>query len=356
MKRSFDSLEMQTNTNFKVILVDYGSEPEMSNGVKKLLENYPFITYIYNNTRGMPWNRAHSLNTGIRIAETEFVFTADIDMIFKNNFVEKLIASAVHATVTFFQVYYLPQKFSNWENIGSQKYETSKKFALGLALLPVKTINEIGGYDEFYCFWGLEDNDLEHRLKKAGIKTNFFDEEVLMYHQWHLPGIASEKEFPQAWGVFQNDYFLSRESVVKRNELTGWGKLYSENERPALAYIHHPGAKFNLHTGSAAFFIYDLISQFRRVAPGNMVAFEFNDVKSEIHKNSRLGKTISFFQKKADALKVPMNLVSKFRNLYATVYEVRDEAIIFILSNKEVISDYCFLTEEKKIRLVILKK
>src|SRR5438552_2538149 len=90
-KRSLDSLSRQTSKEFNVIFIDYGSEEPFKSGVQKIITEYSFCNYVYSDSRGMPWNRSHALNTGIRLAKTGFVFTADIDMIFETKFVETLL-------------------------------------------------------------------------------------------------------------------------------------------------------------------------------------------------------------------------------------------------------------------------
>src|SRR3954467_4714663 len=91
VKRTLDSLKKQTVKDFSVIFIDYGSNDSFKQGVQKIVEEYSFCKYVYNDSRGMPWNRSHALNTGIRLTETDFVFTADIDMIFETHFVETLM-------------------------------------------------------------------------------------------------------------------------------------------------------------------------------------------------------------------------------------------------------------------------
>lgn len=356
VKRSLDSLNVQTNKNFKVIFIDYGSSSVLMNEVQKIVSKYSFCEYVYSDTRGMHWNRSHALNTGIRLAETEFVFTADIDMIFKKNFIEKLCGVAKDDCVSFFQVYYLPERFSNWKNISSKTYETSKKFALGLSLLPVKIIKSIGGYDEFYCFWGLEDNDLEHRLSTAGVKTKFYDDEVLMYHQWHHPSILSQKDFPEGWGVFQNDYFNSKKEIIKRNERSEWGRRFLENERKSIKMIKDPLTKFKVLNVSTSFFIYELIRQFENLTSEEVLCLEFNDINSVIHLRSRLGRTIYFLDKIFNIAKIPLKVISQFRYLYTTVFEVRDALMVFILAHHDKIEDYSIFIDDKKLKLVLIMR
>jgi glycosyltransferase involved in cell wall biosynthesis len=356
VKRTLDSLKKQTVKDFSVIFIDYGSNDSFKQGVQKIVEEYSFCKYVYNDSRGMPWNRSHALNTGIRLTETDFVFTADIDMIFETHFVETLMAEKEENAVTFFSVNYLPQNFSDWNNPKIKIYEESKNFALGLALLPVKVLNKLRGYDEFYCFWGQEDNDMQHRLEKARVQTKFYNSSVLMHHQWHPSSTLSEKELPAGWRVLQKDYFLSKSESIIRNEGKEWGKLLTEKDRPSLKLLDAPPSTFEIFGGSRSFFMYELNKQFNKLPVGTSLSFEFNDINSMIHQDSRLGKTIAFLQSLLDKLKIPVEVVSKYRNLYTSEYEVRDVAMVFILALSDQISDYCFSLEYKKFKLVVFKK
>ena len=79
VKLSLDSLANQTNKEFRVIFVDYGSDLKRAAEVEEIVDSYDFAEYCYNDTRGKVWNRSHALNTAIRLAETEFVFTSDVE-------------------------------------------------------------------------------------------------------------------------------------------------------------------------------------------------------------------------------------------------------------------------------------
>ena len=47
IKRSLDSLSNQSRQDFKVLLVDYGSEIATADEVKELLSKYDFADYLY---------------------------------------------------------------------------------------------------------------------------------------------------------------------------------------------------------------------------------------------------------------------------------------------------------------------
>ena len=81
VKASLDSLALQTNTNFEVRFVDYGSEQKYVGLIYELLQNYSFVNYSYHPTQLQPWNKSKALNSIIRNLTTDYCFVADIDML-----------------------------------------------------------------------------------------------------------------------------------------------------------------------------------------------------------------------------------------------------------------------------------
>jgi len=45
-KKCLDSIQNQTIKEFKLVLIDYGSDKNCANGLKKLVKNYTFIKLI----------------------------------------------------------------------------------------------------------------------------------------------------------------------------------------------------------------------------------------------------------------------------------------------------------------------
>ena len=70
IKRSFDSLLEQTNENFEVFFIDYGSTPDLAVDIKRLCQNYPFISYQFYPTQYQPWNKSRALNSVIKNLKT----------------------------------------------------------------------------------------------------------------------------------------------------------------------------------------------------------------------------------------------------------------------------------------------
>ncbi|CAL65550.1 glycosyltransferase family 2 protein [Christiangramia forsetii] len=187
LERSFDSLLNQTNKHFEVYFIDYGSTPNLAAEIKTLCLNYSFITYRYYHTQFQPWNKSRALNSVIKSLKTDFCFVADVDVIFHSRFVETASSLMKTQRTIYFQVGYLNPKESK-KDLQFQEfkqYRLSNDEATGLSMFPVKLLQQLQGFDEFYHFWGAEDTDMHVRLKNAGYVVKFFEDELLLLHQWH---------------------------------------------------------------------------------------------------------------------------------------------------------------------------
>ncbi len=354
VRRSLESLDRQDDKRFRVLFVDYGSDDPYREDVERLVSGFAFCRYVYSDTRGMPWNRSHALNTGIRLCNTPHFFTSDIDMVFDRRFVSALHASAVSDEAVFFRVYYLPEGFDAWDRMEGRTFRRSEDFALGLALLPTAAVTGLRGYDEFFCYWGIEDNDMHRRLERSGLKTRFYDEAVLMYHQHHAPAVASAATFPEGWGAFQLAYSNDRGDEVKRNTWTDWGIRYDRESRKAWNRLQDAAA-FTALEGNGRFFAYKVQRLFVIAGSGEAVAVRFTDTLSGRYRRSNLGRFAAFLQKTLNRLGVPVRVDTRFRPIYLTAFEARDLLMVFILSNRSAIADYAFVVEEDTLRFVIWK-
>lgn len=243
IKYSLESLKGQTNKAFKVYFVDYGSEPVHSKKVKVLLNNYTFVNYDYLYTNMQPWNKSKALNSVIKDLSSGYFFVADIDMIFHPTFVDKALGLSKNNQVWYFKVGFL----SELESKTSKKFDdykikfTSDREATGLTLCPVEFAKSIQGFDEFYHFWGSEDTDFHVRLKYAGYQVNFYDDTILLLHQWHKIYRHKESEaltkMLQLSGIVQyNQYYLKQAIKNKKAKVNNkkWGETQSENQFKAL--------------------------------------------------------------------------------------------------------------------------
>jgi len=187
IERSLNSLNNQTSKNFNVYFVDYGSEPSHAEKVKQLIKKYDFATYTYYYTQYQPWNKSRALNSIIKSLDDNYCFVADVDMIFRNDFVGIANQLPKPNTATYFKVGFLDQvetqKDKEFKHY-SIKFESTSE-ATGLTMFPVENLKKIRGFDEFYHFWGSEDTDVHVRLKHSGCDVQFYDKDILMLHQWH---------------------------------------------------------------------------------------------------------------------------------------------------------------------------
>lgn len=243
VKRSLDSLREQTTTDFSVFFVDYGSHQEIADQVRKLVSEYPFATYSYHATSYQPWNKCRALNSIIKGLSSGYCFVADVDMIFHATFVEHAISLQKPREVTYFKVGFLnEQETSQEKNFDAYAIEfESTSEATGLSMFPVEVLHEIQGFDEFYHFWGAEDTDIHVRLRNHKIPVHFYDQKVLMLHQWH-PSYRSKEstvltEDLQLSGIVQLNHqhlsYAKSHQVVRVNP-EAWGVILSEETHKQL--------------------------------------------------------------------------------------------------------------------------
>jgi len=194
VKKCLDSLNIQTDKNFIVHLVDYGSNNNFSLALNNLVKNYSFIELIYVSTQKQLWNKSRAINIALKQCNTDYFFVADVDMIFKDDFIEKINKLKQANKVYYFQVGFLSREESQLNKSFESyniKHLTTKE-ATGMTLYPTKLLQSINGYDEFYHGWGAEDTDVHYRLKNAGYEVFFYDKELLLIHQWHLKNYRSK--------------------------------------------------------------------------------------------------------------------------------------------------------------------
>lgn len=243
LENSFNSLAKQSVKDFEVILVDYGSEPDLAKNAQELCLKYKFLSYIYRFTQYQPWNKSKALNSVIKDLKTEYCFVADIDMIFRSDFIEIAYSLKDPENITYFEVGFLgPEvdlKDLNFADITN--YRKSTHEATGLSLFPVTALKQIRGFDEFYHFWGAEDTDVHKRLNVKGYNIDFYNSQTLMFHQWHPSYRSSEskkltKDF-QISGIVQlNHQYLQNDLLKTAIEVNakGWGETLLKEELQSL--------------------------------------------------------------------------------------------------------------------------
>ena len=213
------------------LLVDYGSKCADSVIYEKICAELG-IGYLKTYTEGLPWSRARALNTGIRAANTKYITTTDVDMLFNTNpydEIESLINQNSGKTVYYAMSYWLPK------NGDKNKAECAGVSAKGgFQFLEKALAEEMGGYDEKIKYWGIEDLDWGNRLLKHKVNIVWLSEANRIFHKWH----------PNAETGFLRSFTAEYDSM--RSFCTNhfnpvldqdFGKIITKEERPILEYI-----------------------------------------------------------------------------------------------------------------------
>lgn len=246
VKKCFESLQNQTNKAFEVTIVNYGSSIQFSTALELLVKQYSFIKLIDCPVQNQLWNKSRAINIVLKECQNPYFFVGDIDMIFREDFIEKLNQLKSAKQAVYFKVGYLNKE----ESIIKKKFEDyrinhfSTFEATGMTLYSTALLKEINGYDEFYHGWGAEDTDVHYRLKNNNIEVKYFDQEVLMLHQWHPKQYRDKKsKLPFHTKLEQINYsyihFNNKQRITKANTTTNWGiipnsQLYKVLENPML--------------------------------------------------------------------------------------------------------------------------
>ncbi|MGG7033605.1 MAG: glycosyltransferase family 2 protein [Flavobacterium sp.] len=232
VKNCLQSLKEQTHTDFKVFLVDYGSDTAYQLQLVQLLEEYPQIQYIDCPVQGQLWHKCRAINMALQQTTTPYFIVGDIDLIFASGFIAKATELAKSDEVHYFQYGFLSQQESllNKDFNSCQIAFKGNEEVTGTTLFPTLALKALHGYDEFYHGWGAEDTDIHIRMKNAGLKVIFYDKEILLKHQWH-PKVYRSKQsthpFHSQLERINHAYMLqthnTQRTVVNQNQ--DWGKV-----------------------------------------------------------------------------------------------------------------------------------
>lgn len=319
IKRSMDSLALQTDQRFKVLFVDYGSTPKQAYLVKQLINNYAFAIYLYTYTGLQPWSRAKALNVGLQQVTTDFVFTADIDMIFSPDLVSTLHEIKHSQKAIYFKVGFLSKE----ESILEKPFDeytvafTSDVGAQGLSFFAVEALKAINGYDEFLHFWGAEDIDIHNRLERLGLTSFFYEAAILMLHQWHPTYRNSETKY------LTTDLQLS--SIVALNHKHLLHNDISDKiciEQPNLGILVDKKTFETLESEPVTYIILNSSASVTHFLFVELPKFRGGILKV-CFKEDSYAQTLKYFVKKFLGKKVPQ---------YFSLKEINDQVLLHIIS------------------------
>jgi glycosyltransferase involved in cell wall biosynthesis len=330
VENCFQSLLEQTNLNFRVEFVDYGSKQNIAEQIKSVVEKFSFTNYNFLPYLNQPWNKSRALNYIIKSIKESYFLVADIDMVFHPEFVEKLHKLKNESQITFFKVGYL----SKSESAVSKSFDlysiklNSKIDAKGISLFPTNLVKNINGFDEFFHFWGAEDVDIHFRLVNNGFTSIWYDKEILLLHQWHPSYMMRQRNKLTKELQVENIIRINHEHLkfnltsLSNVNSNSWGEVYSQDDFANLT-SYSISAIFGTEKEVVDHFLYGYLHSFSNQIIA--VRFKSNEVSQlrNFVKKCLGRKVITHYSLKQINDKILLHLISYYRNNLYTL-EIAD--------------------------------
>lgn len=254
IKISLNSLQMQTNKNFEVIFVDYGSNSTLVEEYTELFKFFSFVQFHSLEVSQLLWNKSKALNYGIKKASFTTIFIADVDLVFHPGSLRLFKKLAVSDVFFLFRLGYLNEVESAklGENYIFEELNPHRLGDInGMILATKEALLKVNGLDEFFHFYGAEDEDLFGRLENAGYKKEFV-EEIYFFHNWHKSFSGSEDKLltgnPRIRNIMrinQRHFHRNRDSKLTESRLqSGMGEIISAEQSELLK---NPSQKFRIN-------------------------------------------------------------------------------------------------------------
>ncbi|MEO6550170.1 MAG: glycosyltransferase family 2 protein [Ferruginibacter sp.] len=355
VKCAFESFSNQILQNFEVIFVDYGSDPIIQQKTKSLVTSFTFAKYIYSDTSGWFWNRAHALNTGIKAASGEVLILSDIDLILPANFLECLKMLPFLKRFYTFSCYYLPPEEVYLEI--TEKYLRSADVNyVGLCAVQRKGISKETFYREYYMDWGAEDYGFYVGLENCGyIREHLSINDFPVLHQWHPRHSATN---PTPWYLAMVTYLYSGNTYDKV-ENSEPGLLIDNVDRTVLKQLDKPDSFKKLHLFPNPLFQFNVfLDGFFKMNSGEFGQFEYPIMAPVVIQSGRK----QFVADKINCLFSKVKFPYKIESLKIVEPPIHnrdawyDFVMYFIGENRHVIADYYIVNTDQKLVLYFQKK
>ena len=366
VSRCIESFAQQSIQNFELIFIDYGSDLDVADAVQQLLSNYSFVKYIYTDTRGWFWNRAHALNTGLVNSKGKYIISSDIDMIHAPNFIEQLDKIVEPDVLYHYRCYYLPENYKydhrNLNGKAQADYPVSSKNARGLLVIDKATCLRIDGWNEKFKIYGGEDNDISQKLLNAGLQLQWLPiNKFTTYHQWHPTHKKNIEVLPYKWKKKIMDYLVPT-NHKNTDTLTSIGKIYTTQERYSFIIDNKHCIQYELddHFGEQ---IFSFLEKFSAVEPGTPFKL-YCHYSSAFYKFQKQRETPSIFIKAINFILKKCKISTGLQLTYLPdsrsldIFHMRDTTFYLLeyLMAIDYVKDYQFTFEPEKLELIIIRQ
>lgn len=355
------SLANQSEKNFELVFIDYGSKETFKNKAEQLTKKFQFCNYYFIPTEGWFWSRTHALNIGIKKAIGNIIVLADSDLIYVNDFT-KVIADSVKKGFFYnYRTRYLTPKIQEFESFFrkesnlNNKYQVSTDYGKGLLVAYKEDIINVNGHNELIKRWG-GDFDIYNKLLSSGLKHQWLDEnQATTFHQWHSKTYEkSNHSLPPDWQNYWN--FKINVLDIK---VVDWGN-YPDSEKRDCFFAYHGLKTYNIRDFNFHKPLFDnsfrLQSEFESL---DRDLLRIKCKKSDIENSCTIaGKVFSTINKFFALIDInykflDINIHQKIEFTYSDV-----NAIIhyFVINNYDKIDDYYYQYCNDEIVFIIKKK
>lgn len=228
----------------KIIIVDYDNSEEDSSWLREISKKYDVNLISVSNKP--VWNKSHCFNVAIRSVDTKYVMANDADMIISQNYISEAIKKLKKNPLGLILnvMLDLPQDVEKYLiDCSQENREIDLNYLKNCASIrrTYTQINEdeevhiaifvtfafflkmIHGYDEFYKYWGSEDNDMYRRLCYFGLKTVDISDTAFYMHQWHEKYEGVQHEGLREIIKRNSEYFYNNHSIIRNGNK--WGEV-----------------------------------------------------------------------------------------------------------------------------------
>ncbi len=212
--------------NPQFLIVDYGSEQPFAEQYEALASELGFRLETMH-SQGLPWNKSRAINRGVRLAETDYVATSDIDILYDTDPLSYCLAQNRDDACFHVDTYWLDKAGDRRKALPAGHGNPG-----GFQFIHRSAFEKSGGYDEKIVYWGLEDLDWPARLKRLGYEQVWLPASHRAYHQWH-PKAETAGMRPET--VSYDSAATCMANLANPVLRQAWGQPLGYADRPILA-------------------------------------------------------------------------------------------------------------------------